>query len=199
MKIVPQRVSESQARAWFRRRGFGLLGWLLGLLTPGKTLKDRTLPRLELIWMPHYLYSVEVCLPRKPSGTMGITVDAWGGVFMVVEMTGDLDEGDPQEAVFQPMMTPEQAESVGREQLVRALMRRRGQRDKPTPGNTVSHELFYYPFWVYYYQRMPGAIDIGLLDAASGDKTGPRMKRAVLKAFHQAGSEGLKEDGDPGC
>lgn len=185
MKTVPARVTEAQARAHFHNKRFGWLGRMLSRLWPRGAPPNAGLPRLELIWMPHYLVELEAS-GRGKNALVHLAVDAYAGTFMIVELGGGFQEAEPETA-FPPRMDAQEAERIGRQELLRAIMRRRGQRDRPTPQGTTSVTLFYYPFWVWYYERLPGAIDIALHDAASGDKTGPKMKTAVLSAFAKAG------------
>ncbi len=186
MYVVPRRVSEAQAAGWFRKRGYGLAGRVLRPFFPGSRLPGSTLPRLELIWMPHYLYTIHAKARDGSEGRLEMTVDAYAGVFMLVELAGALDEVESLETAFPPCLSMEESEAQGREQLTWALMRRRGRRDKPMPLETLACQPFYYPFWTYYYERLPGAIDIAVLDAAAGEKAGPKMKAAVLEAFAAA-------------
>ncbi|HQE81764.1 MAG TPA: hypothetical protein PLM14_02120 [Candidatus Hydrogenedentes bacterium] len=188
MYVVPPRVSETQAERWFRKRRFGAVGRLLRPLFPRRRLAQGVLPRLELIWMPHYLVTIRAKAPDGSEGRLQMSIDAYAGVFMLVKLAGELDEGDPPEALFPPLMSPKEAEAKGRVQLTLSLLRRRGHRDRPTPLETQDCQLFYCPFWTYYYERMPGAIDIVVLDAVSGQKAGARMKGAVLEAFTAASS-----------
>ena len=50
-------------------------------------------------------------------------------------------------------------------------------------GDLVSSDLLLYPFWVYYYERKPGALDILIEDAVTGAKGGAKTKAAILNAF----------------
>jgi hypothetical protein len=185
MKIVPARVTETQAREHFHKRRVGRMGRLVGRLWHRGSSRREAISRIELVWMPHYLIELEAT-SRKGSAALHLTVDAYAGSFTIVDLERPLEEAQPSEEIFPPRMTAEEAEVIGRQELIRAIMRRRGHRDRPTPQATTSVDLFYYPFWVYYYERLPGAIDIAVLDAAAGEKAGPKMKAAVLDAFATA-------------
>ena len=182
MKIVPARVTEEQAEDHFRKKRFGRLNRLLHLFWRTELSRGGKLPKLELIWMPHYLIQLQAS-SRKGTADLHLAVDAYAGSFTIVEVEEPLQESEPKLPSFPPWMGAEEAERIGRQELIRAIMRRRGHRDRPTPQATTSVELFYYPFWTYYYERLPGAIDIAVLDAAAGEKAGPKMKTAVLSAF----------------
>lgn len=185
MKLVPARVTEAQAAGYFRKKRFGRAAQILGLVWRSNLAGRAALPRLELIWMPHYLIQLRAS-SRKGSALLHLAVDAYAGTFTIVDIEAPLEEAEPNTPWFPPRMTVEEAETTGRQELIRAIMRRRGHRDRPTPEATTSVELFYYPFWTYYYERLPGAIDIAVLDAAAGEKAGPKMKAAVLEAFAAA-------------
>jgi hypothetical protein len=187
-------MPELQARLWFQKRWYGAMGRVLRLVFPWKRLSRNALPRLELIWMPHYLFTVRAVGPDGDEGRIQFSLDAHAGVFMIVKLAGELDQGECTEQHFPPSMPREEAEILGRKQLTLALLRRRGHRDRPTPHETLDCQLFYYPFWTYYYERMPGAIDIAVLDAVSGEKVGGRTKTAVLDAFTAASARKKSAD-----
>ena len=195
--FVPPRMPERQARQWFRKRWYGVTGRFLRPFFPWMRLPGNTLPRLELVWMPHYLFTVRAVAPDGDEGQIQFSLDAHAGVFMIVKLAGELDQGECTERHFPPPMPREEAETIGRKQLTLALLRRRGQRDRPTPHETLDCQLFYYPFWTYYYERMPGAIDIVVLDAVSGEKVGGRTKTAVLDAFTAASARKKSADEAP--
>ena len=97
-------------------------------------------------------------------------------------MVGGEAEGD----TFPGGLAGAEAEKVDGEGLVKVILRRRSRAGKPLPPKTLRAELLSYPYWVYYYQRRPGLIDIKVLDAATGRPVGNKIKLGVLDAFKAA-------------
>lgn len=174
MRFLDARLTESAARAVFERPGWRNL-WGL------RTGRGRV-SRAELLWFPHYLISIAVN-SRKGPGRVFVSVEGHSGAFMIVEIEADFTEGTPGREVFPPRLSEAEAIEVGRHELLKSIMRRRGHRDRPVIEETLAAELFYYPFWVYYYERRRGLLDIRVLDAVTGEIGRAKTKAGVLSAL----------------
>lgn len=187
MKIIEPRVPESSARAYFERRRWQNL-WGLLKVSSVKTAANTTsnkplLPSIQLVWLPHYVVTVDVS-SRKGPGEIDVSVEAHSGSFAIFQMHEDLIEKDevPGE-VFEPKLGEKEIIEIGRRELLKTILRRRGQREKPTIIGTGEIDLFYYPFWIYYYERRHGLLDIQVFDAARGIKGGTRTKVGILSGL----------------
>jgi len=195
MHFLEARLTKSDALAIFQKTGWNNL-W--GVLDLGGGHK-RT-PHAELLWFPHYLISIKVN-SRKGPGDVLVSVEGHSGVFMIVEMETDFAEGTPEGETFEPRLTEEEAIKVGRRELLKSIMRRRGHRDRPVIEETIGAELFFYPFWVYYSERRRGLLDIKILDAVTGEKGRPKTKVGVLSALigsDKAARKALDKNLSPG-
>jgi len=161
-------------RSWLRRIA------RLGRGEP-KTLSPK-LPYVELVWMPWYLVSFTMT-SRRGTGITDVAVDAYLGAFAIFQMHPHLREGVIDGDVFEPKMDPEEAAAIGRKRLLESVMFRRGQRNKPVPGEAENVRLIHYPFYVYYYERRPGKIDIKVFDAVRGENPGSKTKNSILTAM----------------
>ena len=186
MPFIEPRIDEAWAISFFERRRPGNL-W--GLIRPrhGSTGRvgaggPRRLPCVELIWLPHHLINMRVTSRRGP-GEISVVVEGHSGAFAVFERHENLVDGLPAENAFPPKLDTEEALGIARRQLLRSIMRRRGQRYKPVIEGAVHAGVFHYPFWIYYYERRRGRIDIRILDALTGEKGGARTKAGVLSAL----------------
>jgi len=186
VKHVEPRFSRSEALGFFERRRFANLWGLLGGRASQQNLAaaspSRQLPFVELVWLPHYIISFRVSSSKGP-GTIDVSVEAHSGAFAVFQMHEDLVEGDVEGTVFPPKLSGEEAIESGKRNLLRSILRQRGQWNKPEIHEAVGTDLFYYPFWVYYYERGRGFLDIQVYDAARGEKGGPKTKTGVLSAL----------------
>ncbi len=140
------------------------------------------MPRIERVWLPYYVVTLKLASPRG-EGAVSVSVEGYSGAFAIFEMHDDLVEGDLEEEAFQPMLSEEEAVAIGRRELLRTILRRRGQREKPVIEETLGVEVFYYPYWVYYYERRRGLLDIRIQDALTGEKGGNRTRYGILSAF----------------
>ncbi len=185
MKYIEARVSEDAALRFFERRRFGNLYGLLCRRRFGAQSEigaGKRLPYLERIWLPYYIITIRVNSHRG-EGEVAVSVEGHSGSFAIFQMHDDLVEGDLNEEVFHPKLAEDEAIKIGRKELLRAILRRRAAREKPFIEETIGAGLFYYPYWVYYYERWGSSLDIRLQDALTGEKGGNRTKMGVLGAF----------------
>jgi hypothetical protein len=185
MQVIEPRVTEDEARRYFERHRAGNLWGLLrprrittgplGSTKPGK-------PPIELVWLPHYHVRFRVFSRRGP-GEIAVSVEAHSGSFAVFQMQEDLIDREIEGEVFEPRLSCDRATEIGRRDLLKSILRQRGQWNKPEVRETLGVDLFYYPFWVYYYERKRGLFDIQVYDAARGVKGGPRTKVGILSGL----------------
>ena len=183
MRHVIAGVDEARAREILSRgwgaKLHGIRAWFLSSESDGPP------PRMELIWMPAYLVTISMKTPRGEND-LTCFVDGRSGSFALFDMN-DAISGDALDAeTFATVYDKAEADSIVREELVKVILRRRSRAGKPLPRETKRNELLSYPYWVYYYQRRPGLIDIKVLDAATGRTVGNKIKLAVLDAFKEA-------------
>ncbi len=76
-----------------------------------------------------------------------------------------------------------QAVEIARTQLTTAILRGSGWGSAPRLGDVLESDVVGYPFWVYYFERRRGRLDIKLLDAVTGRSPGPKTKATLLQAF----------------
>ena len=183
MRCVEPCVSEAEAVRLFERRRFGNL-W--GLLGQGRRTSAGGRPFIELIWLPHYLIEFAVTSRRGP-GTITVSVEAHSGAFAVIELARGLVERPDEQNTFPPKLDEEEAVVMGRKDLLQSIMRRRGQRHRPVIEKAVGVDLFHYPYWVYYYERRRGLLDVKVLDAVTRESGRPRTRAGVLSALVKAG------------
>jgi hypothetical protein len=183
---IEPRIDEDTARRTASRTRFGILTQLFH--TTDRNAEGRRLPYLEQIYMPYYWLVFDVVSPRGP-GQMNVSVEGYSGAFAFFEMYGELREGDPPGTAFAPSLTEEEVGESGRRDLLRAILTRRGGRDKPVIEGLNKATLIHYPLWVYYFAR-GRRIDIRVVDAVSGERVGVRTRRAVLEAFLAVGRGG---------
>lgn len=147
----------------------------------------------ELVWSPVYLVEIALDL-RGARSTVLCSVDGLTGAFAIFDMRSLIDEGGAAGDTFRPRLDEIEAERIARESLMTAILRRRGRSGKPSPRETISVELLRWPYWVFYYRRRNGAMDIRVIDAATGDRVGHKIKLGLLDAFcAAAGTEETPE------
>lgn len=182
MLYVDPRVSKASALQFFERRRFGNLWGILNRRPSVSEAGERRAPFAELVWLPHYMITVRVTSSRGP-GEIVVSVEAHSGAFAILDTRDGLVEGEPEGGAFPPKLDEAEAVRIGRKELLRSIMRRRGQRHRPVIEDTLAIELFLYPYWVYYYERRKGLLDIQVLDAVTREKGRVRTKVGVLSAF----------------
>jgi len=183
MRHVAAGVSEGRAVEILRRGWSARLHRLLSVVRPGNL--DSSEPRMDLVWMPSYLLTIQL---ESKQGLNEVTcnVDACSGSFALFQMHDTIEDGEAEGETFPATLDEAGAEKVAREELMKVILRRRSIAGKPLPTKMLRAELLSYPYWVYYYQRRPGLIDIKVLDAATGRPVGNKIKIGILDAFKTA-------------
>jgi hypothetical protein len=137
--------------------------------------------------MPYYVIRFEVGGPHG-TGVMTVSVDAHAGTFAVFLAQADVVEGPVRGEAFGPALSEEEAIDAARKGLLRALLSQRSKGRRMKPGDVKHVDLLRYPYWVYYYERRRGLLDIRVVDARSGERPGTKTKYAILSAFERASS-----------
>jgi len=161
-----------------------------------RTLFPKAPPsKLELVWLPAYL----VTIPLESRGKLNdviCSVDGLNQSFAIFQMESLIAEGGVAGESFPPKLDAADAERLARIALITTILRRRGRAGKPVPGPTRSVEPLLWPYWVYYHPRRGGRMDIQLLDAATGDRPGHKIKLGLLEAFRaQARAQSENSEG----
>jgi len=188
MKFIEPRVPESAAVRFFERRRFANLWGLLrrrSSAAGNSSEGERRLPCIELVWLPYYIITIKARSSRG-GGEITVSVEGYSGAFAIFQMHADVVEGEVGGETFAPKLNEKEATRIARSQLLATIMRQRGGREKPVPGEVIRVELLQYPLWVYYYERRRERLDIRVLDALNGSKPGPRLKASILTAFASA-------------
>ncbi|MBL7650135.1 MAG: hypothetical protein JNK74_28535, partial [Candidatus Hydrogenedentes bacterium] len=134
----------------------------------------------ELVWMPAFAYQFSMRHGGKQVQSW-VSVDASFGGFALLGRVKDLVPQAPEGEVFPPVLSPEHAETLAREGVVRYILRKRGA--KPAVDAITERLSFHFPVWVYYFRTVGGKMDLAVLDAYSGDPMGGLVRRAIVDGF----------------
>jgi hypothetical protein len=192
LKHIPARVPEEGARALAEKKGF----WARALASvlpdppppPGSPL--RRLPRLEMVWMPYYIFEVPLEIPGQGEKPIWLSIDGHTGSFALFEMQAWLTDGAPEGPAFAPELPEDEAEDSARKQFLSLLLRQRGRQKRPQPGETRSSMVVHFPVWVYYFARRGKYIDVVGIDAVTGERCPSRRRAGILRAFELAAGAG---------
>jgi len=140
------------------------------------------LPRLALVYLPHYLVDIDVT-SRKGPGVTHSLLDGCSGAFAIADFDAPPDPGEPEAEVLPALLSEDEAGRAAVAALTRLILGQRSRGPKPTPLGVRSCRRVDWPFWVYYFARSRGRLDIRACDARTGDAAGNRAKAGILKAM----------------
>lgn len=89
---------------------------------------------------------------------------------------------EPDE-LFAPALSVDEALHAARLRVQRAALAVTRPRERLALAEPPQIEPVYYPYWAYYFRRWAGMLDAALLDAVTGSRAGPQLKRALLAAL----------------
>jgi hypothetical protein len=183
MQYVRAQFALNEATERLTRTRFSGIRRVLGIGLPPAL-------RVELIYLPHYAITIPVYQGESKS-TACAAIEACSGAFSLRRYKQELISDQPQDTgqVFTPQITEAEALEIAQDGILRNALRERGGRRTFKWAEPESVHLLLHPFWVYYYARRRGLLDIRLLDAVTGDRPGSKTKGGVLDAFVDAGRE----------
>jgi hypothetical protein len=159
---------------------------------PDRTSTDcRTgLPKLELIWLPHYRVSLQAAesspevdgSSRQARPSVEILVDGFDRRATPFLLTNVNWLSNIEQVPYEPNVTAQDAIALAHQALLDVGLLRSPWAQGVTTWETLHVDVIHYPFWVYYY-RVRHRIDIRLLDALTGKPTGPGGKISLLSAL----------------
>lgn len=137
--------------------------------------------------MPHYLMTFTMH-GRRGVETADVTVDGLTGQFALFFAKHQISEGVLEGDIPVPAIGPERAEALARRGAHSWLLRYHRVR-KLNIGALETIEVLRYPFWVYYYQRRRGLLDLRIVDAVTGELPGSKLKYGIVRAFQRTAGE----------
>jgi hypothetical protein len=176
-RALPPRLARGEALAFFsRRRGLPFFR-----PAPG---------RLELVYLPMYLFEAAIAGARGPAQPLQVVVDAVAGAVARLDHRVMLREGGaaPGGDSFPPLVGVEGAQRALEAELPWMLLPvALRQRRRLSVEGVVLRERIGYPYWVQHIRRRAQR-DFRALDGFSGTLAGPRGRAAIVQCFLEARS-----------
>ncbi len=158
-------------------------------------LRGTTVPvKAECVWLPAYLVTSPM-FERGIATPFQCSVDGMSGAFAMFAMPESIGDDAPESAQCPPRIGPDEADAIARAALVAAILRRRRKSATAQLGDTESVELLRWPYWVFYYRRRNRAMDVRVVDAATGGLVGNKIKLGLLDAFRAAARTNATTEG----
>lgn len=175
---LPPQLSKDDAIEVLSRRRFTLLQ-RLAFRSAARPVNPS---HVHLLWMPHYLIDLNIESP-KGKAIQRVTLDSYSGAFSLWNIDAPPTVGLPDGESFAPRMNVDAGVRRAIVALTNTTLHMRGQKGKPHVTGYSAVQLLYYPYWVYYFERKKGRLDIKIVDGAMGERPGNQIKRAILEAF----------------
>ena len=185
VQCLAVRISSERAAGFFERpRLLNLYGLLVKPTRVAKSgdRESRKLPFIECLWMGAYAVLVRTTV-RGAESTVWTSVDGWSGDVTLFDAVVELAPCEKTGDFLAPDLDEKGAAAAARAGLQKHILRRRGQINKPIIQGVEQVILYYYPVWVYYYQRRRIYIDIKVFDAVTGKPAGAKVRVGVLNAL----------------
>ena len=187
MKLLLPVVDPNFIYAHFQKKPWRrACAWLSQRISPHDNHQNhQKLPFVQQVWMPFYAIPIMAKTRGEPH-LIPTAVEAYSGAFALFGNQNDLIEAVPDGECFPPALSPEDAQLIARTELVKSIIRRRGQRDKPMIENALNPELFYYPFGLYYYRTVSRKLGVKIYDAVAARNAAARNRAGLLEALVHA-------------
>jgi len=187
-EVLPREKVESILARWEKKRR-GLLG---PLLFPDSC--KRRLLRVEKVYVPHYLFTFHQSA-RSGTEVHYVLVDAVCGFGAFTNVEPELRKEGPEAPVFATLVPHEKALAKARDWLTKWNLRKHTFHLKPPELLSSRALLFHFPFWVAYYQRPSGRMDLEVVDGVQGYMEGGRTKHLIQQGIALLQRSGVDRGG----
>jgi hypothetical protein len=171
-EVLPFEKVESVLVKWEKKRR-GLLGPLLF-----RDSTNRRLASIEKVYVPHHLFILHQST-RSGTEVHYVLVDAVCGFGAYTNVDPELQKKEPEEPVLPTLFSEEKAREKAKEWLTRWNLRRHTFHVNPPELLGLKVRFFHLPFWVAYYQRPKGRVDVEVVDGTLGYLEGARTKYMI--------------------
>jgi hypothetical protein len=170
-KIIEPKISEFEAKERLtkgNRFSFGSL----------------TLQKLELVYIPHYIFALELTT-RNGLRKVMISVDGIMGSFAVFNLENVQFSQQALSETFEFVLPEAEARERALFEYRRVLLGYSLKRhDLVSVNKIIDCHYVHYPFWVGYFLKR-NRYDFAAIDGLSGQKQGVKMRKVFLMAFAQ--------------
>lgn len=175
-EVLPREKIELILAKWEKKRR-GLLG---PLLFPDSCKRRQV--RIDRFFIPHYLFTFHQST-RSGTEVHFLLIDAVCGFGAFTNTEPELRREQPSDVVFSILISEEKAQEKAKDWLTRWNLRKHALQFKPPEVLSSKVRLFYFPFWVAYYQRPSGRVDVEVVDGVQGYMEGSRTKYLVQQGL----------------
>lgn len=175
-EILPREKIESILAGWEKKRK----GLLSPLLFPDSC--KRQLLRIEKVYIPHYLFIFHQSA-RAGVEVHYVLIDAVCGFGAFTNAEPELRSEGANEPVFPALVSQEKALAKAKDWLSKWNIRKHAFRLKLPEPLSSRVRFLHLPFWVGYYQRPKGRVDIEVVDGVQGFLEGGRTQYLVKQGY----------------
>jgi hypothetical protein len=145
------------------------------------------------VYVPHYLFTFHQST-RSGVEVHYVLIDAVCGFGAFTNTEPELLGEQAQESVFASVVPQPKAQEKAKDWLTRWNLRRHAFHLQPPELLSCRSMSFHFPFWVAYYQRPSGRVDMEVVDGVRGFLEGGRTKHLIEQGLSAMGrTTGFKE------
>jgi len=148
-------------------------------------LSKREMIKVELIFLPIYLFSVKLVDNRGRNLSDKISVDGIKGEFAFFKETDYEASSTDSVNKFNCKLSETEARDIAVREYQRSLFRNNMKTRSDARITDFSRGSFvFYPYWIGYFKRK-SAYDFEVIDAVSGSKQGIKMRPVFIDLLLQ--------------
>jgi len=170
--FVTQKINKSQALIHLAKN-------------PRPFTKRRDIIKVELIYLPCFLFSISIKSSNKDIVQVLVCLEAISGEFAFFESTELENKPDLPSRKCEFIISELEAEKIARDQYQRIILKRnlKAKSQIEIQSIELNKEIFY-PFWIGYFSRKD-ALDFEVLDGVSGVLQGAKMRSIFIELLLQ--------------
>ncbi len=154
---------------------------------PRPLARNREILKIDLYYLPNYVFKVELEDRKARVNSMRICVDGIEGHFAYYSETKLTEEPVLQGKSADFIISADEALELGTDEFHRMVLRQSlKKRDEINIRSITFDKNVFYPYWIGYFRRK-SAYDFEAIDALSGQRQGAKMKPVIMQAILAGG------------
>ncbi len=150
---------------------------------PRPLARSRKILKIDLYYLPNYIFKVELEDRKEKVNSMKICVDGIEGHFAYYDETDLTKEPALSGKSADFVISTDEALKLGADEFHRMVLRQSlKKRDEINIRSITFEKNVFYPYWIGYFKRK-SAYDFEAIDALSGQRQGAKMKPVIIRAL----------------
>lgn len=152
---------------------------------PRPLSRNRKIIKAELLYLPCYIFTVEIESTKKGISSEQVCIDGIQGQFAFFKGGKFMKKPLEKSRVYDFKISQQEAEKVALEDYKRELLKHSLKKKVDVTVKSIRFDKeIHYPYWIGYFIRK-GALDFEVVDGISAERQGAKMRPIFVNLLLQ--------------